>query len=85
MSTHVDGNALAGPLSEMFYVDVTCAKGTCAGCGDTSVLAEARVFVDPMGFVVRCSHCEDVLMTVIAEPDHAMVELSGLSRLILTR
>jgi hypothetical protein len=84
MSAHVDGNALAGPLSEMFSVDVTGAVGTCAGCGDTSVLAEARVFPDPMGFVVRCSHCEDVLMTVVTAPDHAMVELSGLSRLVLT-
>jgi hypothetical protein len=84
MSAPVDGNALAGPLSEMFSVDVTCAVGTCAGCGDTTVLARARVFTDPMGFVVRCCHCEDVLMTVVTAPDHAMLELSGLSRLILT-
>jgi hypothetical protein len=84
MPAHVDGNALAGPLSEMFSVDVTCAVGTCAGCGDTTVLARALVFTDPMGFVVRCCQCDSVLMTVVAAPDHAMVELCGLSRLVLT-
>ncbi len=28
-----DGNALAGPLSEIFTLDVTAAQGTCAACG----------------------------------------------------
>ncbi len=38
---HVDGNALAGPLSEVFRDDVTMALGRCTSCGDVSVLAEA--------------------------------------------
>ena len=84
MPMYVDGNALAGPLSEMFSVDVTSALGTCAGCGDTTVLARARVYLDPMGYVVRCSHCDDVLMTVVTASGRALVELTGLSRLRLT-
>jgi len=40
---HVDGNALAGPLSEVFRDDITTALGRCTSCGDVSVLAEALV------------------------------------------
>ena len=31
---HVDGNVLAGPLSDVFSVDMTTATGTCASCAD---------------------------------------------------
>src|SRR4029450_2804781 len=30
---YTDGNALAGPLGEIFAVDITVARGRCAGCG----------------------------------------------------
>ena len=32
---HLDGNAAAGELSEVFALDVTMAVATCAGCGMT--------------------------------------------------
>ena len=32
---HLDGNAAAGELSEVFALDVTTAVATCAGCGMT--------------------------------------------------
>ena len=35
-----DGNALAGPLSEVFAVEVTTAVGRCRGCGTSSQLAD---------------------------------------------
>ncbi|HEV7949242.1 MAG TPA: DUF6510 family protein [Glaciihabitans sp.] len=84
MSNHVDGNALAGPLSELFRVDVTSAEGSCAGCGDTAVLACALVYPDPMGFVARCRSCDAVLLTLVLPGDnseHGWVELNGFARL----
>ncbi|WP_333937949.1 DUF6510 family protein [Streptomyces sp. HUAS 31] len=33
LTGYVDGNALAGPLSEVFAVDVTPATSRCANCG----------------------------------------------------
>jgi hypothetical protein len=33
-----DGNALAGPLHEVFRVDVTIAVGRCRECGRTGPL-----------------------------------------------
>ena len=32
---YVDGNVLAGALQTVFAVDVTVARGRCAGCGHT--------------------------------------------------
>ena len=34
-----DGNLLAGPLSEIFAVDITTAVGRCRGCGSSSTIA----------------------------------------------
>ncbi|MET0990545.1 MAG: DUF6510 family protein [Glaciihabitans sp.] len=80
---HVDGNALAGPLSEYFRVDVTTAVGRCAGCGDVAQVARAMVYPDEMGFVVRCSRCDQVLMTLVNGPDRSWLDLSGVSNLQL--
>ena len=38
-----DGNTLAGPLSEVFAVELTTAAGRCRSCGTTSHLATLRV------------------------------------------
>jgi hypothetical protein len=38
-----DGNALAGPLQDVFRVDVTTAVGRCTACGRTAPMAEVRV------------------------------------------
>ena len=35
MTHHLDGNAAAGELSEVFAADLTTATATCAGCGAT--------------------------------------------------
>ena len=33
MTTHLDGNVLAGTLGEVFAVDITTTVGQCASCG----------------------------------------------------
>ena len=62
---HLDGNVLAGPLTELFGRDMTLATGRCSGCGDVSVLAKALVYPDAPGFTVRCCNCSDVLFTLV--------------------
>ena len=42
-----DGTALAGPLQDVFGVDVTTAIGRCSTCAHTAPMAEARVFDTP--------------------------------------
>lgn len=81
MAQHVDGNALAGPLSELFAFDVTCASGRCAGCGDVTVLARAMVYEDEMGLVARCHLCDSTLLTLVRTADGAWLDLQGITSL----
>jgi hypothetical protein len=76
--THLDGNVLAGPLSELFNADMTEAVGRCLGCGDESALALAMVYPDEMGFVARCRQCGDVLLTIVHGPGDLRVEMRGI-------
>ncbi|HKN45778.1 MAG TPA: DUF6510 family protein [Propionibacteriaceae bacterium] len=76
-----DGNALAGPLSEVFAVEVTTAVGRCRSCGTSSRVATLRVYGPDPGFVGRCPGCEDVLMRVVRTPDALWLDLSGMSAL----
>ena len=83
--SYLDGSAAAGALGEVFAADVTAARGQCAGCGRTSVLAEARVFTLAPGLVARCAGCDGVLLRVVAAPDRAWLDLRGLSYLQVLR
>jgi Family of unknown function (DUF6510) len=75
----VDGNDLAGPMREVFAVDMTVARGRCGSCGRTGVLAEARVYDRAPGLVARCSSCEEVLMRVVRGPDRMWLDLRGVT------
>jgi ribosomal protein S27E len=79
--SHVDGNSLAGPLSDLFSIDITDAVGRCVGCGDEAVLARAMVYVSGTDLVVRCSNCDDVLLTVVHGPGDLRLTLAGLDAL----
>jgi hypothetical protein len=81
MTEHVDGNALAGPLSELFRDDMTTATGRCAACGDVSVLAEAMVYDASPGWAVRCHACGEVLMTLVRVGNRLRIDLRGVTAL----
>ena len=62
---NVDGNALAGPLSDVFAVDVTTVVATCRECGLAAPLAEADVELDSACAIVRCRGCTRTLFTAL--------------------
>jgi hypothetical protein len=73
----IDGNTLAGPLSEIFAVDVTAARGRCVSCGRVDVLASLHLYPDAPGMVARCPGCEAVILRVVRGPDRAWLDLRG--------
>jgi len=79
--THLDGNAAAGPLGTFFALDLTAATGQCNGCGRSGPLAEATVWVQAPGVVVRCRGCESVLLRVVEGPGRAWLDMRGLRSL----
>ena len=76
-ATYQDGNALAGPLSEIFAVDVTAAVGRCTGCGSTGPLARLRVYGPGPGLVARCPDCGQVVLRLVRGPDAAWLDVRG--------
>ena len=74
---HVDGNALAGPLAEVFVADMTMARFRCAGCGQVWAVAETMAWTHGPGLVARCAGCEAVLLRMVRTPTTWRVDLSG--------
>jgi DNA-directed RNA polymerase subunit RPC12/RpoP len=77
----LDGNAIGGLLQEVFGTEMTAAIGTCAACGTTAQVAQAMVYLDAPGTVVRCRSCESVLMVFVRVRSRGCVDLSGLAAL----
>lgn len=77
----VDGNALAGPLRDVFAVDLTVARGQCVGCGRESPVAELRVYGHAPGLVARCPGCDTVLLRLVEAPGRRYLDLRGVTRL----
>lgn len=80
---HLDGNAMAGDLREIFAIDVTAARYTCSGCGHADVVAALMLWGGPMGHVARCPQCEDVVLRIVQAPDRVFLDLRGAVRLEL--
>jgi hypothetical protein len=74
---HLDGNAAAGELSEVFAFDVTEAVATCAGCGTSGPVAQAMVYETGMGTVLRCPACDEVLLRYVRGGGAVRIEMRG--------
>jgi hypothetical protein len=72
----LDGNAVAGPLREVFAVEMTTAVGTCGTCGRTAPVGAVHVFRGA-GTVLRCPHCGNVLVTIVKAGVETWVGLAG--------
>jgi hypothetical protein len=74
---YLDGNMLAGPLREIFAVEVSAATERCASCGLTGPLADLRVYAHAPGLVARCPGCAEVILRVVRAPHSAWLDLRG--------
>jgi DNA-directed RNA polymerase subunit RPC12/RpoP len=62
----LDGNAIAGPLAELYGAEMTTASGICRNCGAEAQIAELQVYLSGPGAVARCPSCGSVVF-VLAE------------------
>jgi Zn finger protein HypA/HybF involved in hydrogenase expression len=76
----LDGNAVAGLLQEVFAVETTTAIGTCADCGAAEAMGAAHVFRGA-GMVMRCPHCDNVLVKVVKAEGRLWIAFPGLRAL----
>jgi hypothetical protein len=78
----LDGNAVAGVLEEVFAVEMTTAIGTCGGCGATEPVGAIHVFRGA-GFVLRCPHCDNALVTIVKDDARVWIGFPGMRRLLV--
>jgi Zn finger protein HypA/HybF involved in hydrogenase expression len=74
----LDGNAIAGPLAELFAFNVTMAVSTCARCRDTRPIAELRAYMRAPGMVLRCPSCGGVQLRLVQSTERAWLDLRGI-------
>jgi phage FluMu protein Com len=67
-SLRLDGNALAGAFQDIFVQEVTVAHVECGHCGKVEPIGAEHVYMNAPGAVVRCRHCENVLMVLVDSP-----------------
>lgn len=82
-SLKLDGNAAAGLLREVFATEITVASGTCDGCSSVSAVGALLAYTQAPGVVLRCPHCDDVLMKVVTDGERFWIDLRGLRSLQL--
>jgi hypothetical protein len=79
----LDGNAAAGTLRDVFTTEVTTAIGTCGNCGAVDAVGAVHVYVSA-GIVLRCPHCESVLLRLVQHDTRVWLDLTGLRSLELS-
>ncbi len=77
----LDGNAIAGTLTAVFGADLTTSTGTCVSCAARAIVGELAVYLRAPGTVVRCRHCDQVLMVFVEVRGVTCVDLRGLAAL----
>ena len=82
---HMDGNAAAGILSEVFVPDLTAARAKCVGCGVTREIGTLMVYAHGMGMVVRCPGCDRVMMRLARTPTHIWLDSTGATSIVISR
>jgi hypothetical protein len=84
MTTHLDGNALAGALAEIFAVDTTAAQVSCVRCEKSGALAGLELYVAGPGMTARCPGCHEVVLRMARTPDRVYLDLRGTTALQIT-
>jgi Zn finger protein HypA/HybF involved in hydrogenase expression len=72
----LDGNSAAGLLQEVFPFEMTTARLRCQGCGAIGPLGALMNYVGA-GQVLRCPHCESVVLRIVHSDGRYWLDLRG--------
>jgi hypothetical protein len=73
----LDGNAAAGPLLELFAIDLVAAMSTCGHCRNTFPLGAHDLYADAPALVLRCPGCAGVVLRYARTGSVLRLDLSG--------
>ena len=64
----LDGNAVAGTLSEIYGDDMTTVLAECGSCGQVDHVGGLVAYVHAPGIVLRCTSCSTVMLRIVQTP-----------------
>jgi hypothetical protein len=73
----LDGNAAASLLQDIFVGDITIAQAQCVACGLASSVGSLRLYAASMGAVLRCTHCDGILIRAVHTRHGRWLEMTG--------
>jgi hypothetical protein len=79
----LDGNEAAGPLADLFAVDLTVARSRCASCRTTTMLGAHHLYADAPALVLRCPSCTEVVLRFAAQKGRLLLDLRGSQLLVV--
>jgi Family of unknown function (DUF6510) len=75
----LDGNAVAGMLTDVLTVEATAGWASCAGCGASNQVGALAAYVHGMGAVLRCPSCDTAMLRAGRAPGRVWLDLRGMS------
>ncbi len=81
----VDGNAVAGMLEEIFFIEMTASPTECAHCGYEGEVGTLLAFIAAPGLVLRCPGCKNVILRIVTTPRAVYLDARGAAYLRLAR
>jgi hypothetical protein len=75
--TMLDGNAAAGFFQELFVPEITIAQIRCGACDSMTAIGALHLYAAPMGLVLRCVHCESIVVRSVHTPHGRWLEMAG--------
>jgi hypothetical protein len=81
----LDGNAVGGALAELFAIDITSAVIICGGCATSAEIGAIRVYGGTMGAILRCAHCDNVVLRFVRTPTRSILDMRGTRALVVSR
>ena len=73
----LDGNSVAGTLSEIYGDDMTTVLAECGGCGKVAHVGGLLAYVHAPGIVLRCTACSTVMLRIVQTPNRTRVEVQA--------
>ena len=74
---HLDGNADASWLADVFCGEITTAEVTCVSCGRLGPVGSLTAYGLHMGVVLRCPSCDQVMIRLARIHERYWLDLRG--------
>jgi hypothetical protein len=81
----VDGNAVAGDMTELFGFEMTAALHRCVHCGNVGAMGTLLAWTQGPGVILRWCICHEVVARIVRTPSRTLIDVGGAAYLEVPR